>query len=423
MRFFLVTNFIYDIETYHLSTSLDTVIDLYRELSDGTLEALDHVDEEGYESGEYTGLDFPLSGWYWARITPYSAGTNTVGAYEFSVDIPAADGLCTLIVLGVDGVYSSALPTGTTVTVDGCGTKPFSGSKTVTYTGLTNGSYLVTLPLPSDFIPREDPNTPNQVQSLTNIFYANPRRVAISGSWWLAGFELLSSVAVTSGVVRDAWTHAFLGNAQIAFTAASGSLTGAVVDGSVILTSYRTNWLSSADGRLPPDITLGSCNWNLSVNLPGYQPYTLPGAVSNLQTGARMALGTAFLVPTDTNANEVSDAWEALYFPGGMSPGADSDGDGLDNRSEYLSGTDPTNALSVLRFLGAQAGTNAASLTWSVTSGRSYQLLSVTSLVALAAAQTNGPWEAAHDQTSMAWSDTNAPLHKTRFYRVRLNNP
>lgn len=423
VRFFLVTNFIYDIETYHLSTSLDTVIDLYRELSDGTLEALDHIDEEGHESGEYTGLDYPSSGWYWARITPYSAGTNTVGAYEFSVDIPAADGLCTLIVLGVDGVYSSALPTGTTVTVDGRGTKPFSGSKTVTYTGLTNGSYLVTLPVPGNFMPREDPNTPFQVQSLTNIYYANPRRVAISGSWSLAGFELLSSVAVTSGVVRDAWTHAFLGNAQIAFTAASGSLTGVVVDGSVILTSYRTNWLSSADGRLPPNITLGSCNWNLSVALTGYQTYTRPGAVSNLQTGARMNLGTAYLVPTDTNANEVSDAWEALYFPGGMSPGADSDGDGLDNRSEYLSGTDPTNALSVLRFLGAQTGTNAASLTWSVTSGRSYQILSVTSLVAFATLQTNGPWEATHDQTTMVWADTNAPLHKTRFYRVRLNNP
>ena len=106
-----------------------------------------------------------------------------------------------------------------------------------------------------------------------------------------------------------------------------------------------------------------------------------------------------------------------------MSPTADADGDGLDNRSEYLCGTDPTNALSVLRFLDAPVGTGAISLVWSVVGGRSYQVMSVTSLTDLAAISTNGPWEAASGQATMQWSDATAPLHRARFYRVRLNTP
>ena len=236
----------------------------------------------------------------------------------------------------------------------------------------------------------------------------------------MAGFELISSLAITSGVVRDAWTHAFLGSAQIAFTATSGSLTGAVVDGSVILTNYRTNWFSNTDGRLPPDIVLGACNWNLSVALSGYQTYLRIGAVSNAPAGSKVELGTVFLVPVDLNTNSVADAWESLYFPGGMSATQDSDNDGLNNLQEYLCGTDPTNALSVLRFLDAPTGTGSLCVTWCVTGGRNYQMLSVTSLLDLSSMTTSGPWEAASGQTTMQWTDTNTPLHKARFYRVRL---
>lgn len=423
VRLYLVTNFIYDIETYPLSERLDTVIDFYREESDGSLTLLDHVDEEGGDEGEYTGIDYPTTGWYWTRLSPYSEGTNTLGSYEFSVSIPAAGGLNSLIVLGLDDVYSCALPTGATVTVTGQGTKSFSGSTSVVYSSLTNGTYLVTVPMPTNFIAREDPSVSGQVQSLTNIYYANPRRVAVDGGWKMAGFELLSTVAVTSGIVRDAWTRAYLNGAQLAFTAASGSLTGTVVNGSVILTSYCTNWLSANGGKLPSTLVLGACNWNLSVSLAGYQTYARPGAISNVQAGAKVNLGTTYLVPADTNANQVADSWEATYFKSGMNPNADSDGDGLDNRSEYLCGTDPTNALSVLRFLSVQTGPVTANLSWAVSGGRSYHVLAATSLVNGASSATNGPWEAAYGQSEMLWSDTNVPLKKTRFYRVRLNAP
>lgn len=425
VRFYLVTNFVYDFETYHHSAALDTVLDIYRlQPETGTLELLDHVDEEGSAMGEYTGMDHPESGWYWANITSDASGTNVLGTYEFSVEIPAAAGTTSLIVLGLNDVTAGALPSNSTASVTGQSPKTFSGSTSVVFSGLTNGTYFVSVPTPSNYFPREDPNVPNQIQSLTNVYYANPRRVTVSGGWLLAGFEMLSSVSVTSGIVRDAWTHEYLGSAQVAFTATSGSLTGVVANGSVILTSYCTNWLSSADGRLPTDIVLGACNWNLSVARTGYRTNVWVGAVSNVTLGAKLSLGTTYLVPLDSNSNHIADSWEARYFPGGgMIATQDSDGDGLDNQSEYISGTDPTNALSVLRFIDASSEAGVANLSWSVTGGRSYQIMSVTSLVNLATIRTNGPWEAAHGQATMQWSDADSPLHKARFYRVLLNNP
>ena len=424
IRFYMVTNFIYDFETYHFSESLDTILDFYRELPDGTLDLLDHVDEEASDLGEYTGIDFPPNGWYQIRVMPYAGNTNdAIGTYELSIEIPAGDGLTSLIVLGVDDVYASALPTNATATVTGEGTTPFNGSTSVVFSGLTNGTYLVSVPTPDDFIPREDPSVPYQVTSLTNIYYANPRLVTIDGGWRMAGFEMLSTLRIRSGEVRDAWTQAFLGNARISFTASSGSLTGVVVNGSVILTDYSTNWLSGANGQLPANIVIGACNWDFGVALTNYEPYARTGAVSNEATGTEVDLETAYLIPVDANSNYVADAWENAYFPCGMSATEDSDSDGLNNLHEYYCGTDPTDELSVLRFLSGPTDTGTASMVWSTVGGRSYQIMAVTSLVDLATMTTNGPWEASHDQESMEWTDPDASLYKTRFYRVRLGNP
>jgi hypothetical protein len=75
------------------------------------------------------------------------------------------------------------------------------------------------------------------------------------------------------------------------------------------------------------------------------------------------------------NGNGIPDAWERRYFgaldvPGG-SAAEDWDADGLDNRAEYIAGTDPTNpvdyfalapavidGLSVVSFPARAADTN-----------------------------------------------------------------
>ena len=420
MRVYLLPDYVYEVEVYHLSERLDSVLVLYRELPDGGIEVVEAYDDEDADAGEFALITYPEEGWYWVRVLPYTAGTNTVGAYELSIDIPAAAGTGTLIVLGVDDVDVSALPAGAYASVSGFSSKPFNGAKNITFAGLSYGTYRVEVPFPAYHIAREDPLYPGQVQSLTNLFYANPREVVIAGSWCMAGFEFLSTVAVTSAVVRDAYTGAFLPNARFAFVATSGALTGAVAEGSVMLTAYADLWLSGADGRAPTNILLGACGWDLVLSLDGYVTNTISHAVSNLAAGAAVSLGTLGLVPEDTNANTVADAWEALYFPNGFVPSADEDGDGSNNIAEYLCGTLPDDPASVLCVLAAQHDAGGATLQWRVAPGRCYTVEASSTPSGIGTVY--GPWEAGPGQSVMQWTDPDSPSHAARFYRVKLQH-
>ncbi len=421
VRLYAVSNFNYDISAEPVSLGLDLVIHLYRELPDGSLDLIESVDLGGDGVGELTWLDFPEEGFYYVRISPYidEGAEDNLGAYELSITIPSASDTSVLIVLGVDDVAAGALPEGSSATVLGKGTKFFNGSMSAVFTGLANGTYLVTVPPPEHFIPREDPVTPGQVQSLTNRFYANPRQVSVSGGWYMAGFEMLPTVGVTSGIVRDAWTYAVLEGAQIAFTATSGSLAGTVVDGGIMLTNYRTNWFSGADGRIPSDIMLGACDWSLSVSLANYETCVRAGAVGNLLAGGKTDLGTVLLVPQDANANQLADDWEARYFPGGGAmPGNDPDGDGHDNLTEYLAGTDPTNSLSVFEIVEMyQTAQTEFALKWTGANNRVYRVFW---------SDTLGAWPSEQSvlvSGTNAWHDKMAPRMPMRFYRVVIEIP
>jgi hypothetical protein len=424
VRFYLVSNLVYEISTTHFSTNLDTVLDLYRLLPDGTLESVDHVDEEGDDEGEYTGLDYPEEGFYYARLSSYAAdGTNGyVGSYEFSVDTPAAGSTYTLVVLGLNSITAGALPTNASASCTGQGSKTFSGSTSVSFPGLTNGYYTVTVPTPTNFFPREDPNTANQVGSLTNLYYANPRQIRINGGWYMTGFEMIPWLTVGTGVVRDAWTHAYVGSAAISFQSTSGSLTGYTAQAHVIYTSYGTNWASQANGRFPTNVILSENNWNLSVGHSGYITNVVTNAVNGAVRGSVLDLGTIYLVPVDTNANQIADDWEQRYFPGvGAAPTNDPDHDGVNNLNEYLSGTNPTNGSDVLHFTNFTVSvTGTVSLSWNVVAGHGYRVDACTSLTSTAWNTIGGVWEAAYGTSGMSW--TSAPALGPRFYRVAVTN-
>jgi hypothetical protein len=89
-----------------------------------------------------------------------------------------------------------------------------------------------------------------------------------------------------------------------------------------------------------------------------------------------------------TLANAIPDEWMAMYFgPQSSWPSttADSDGDGMNNYQEFLAGTNPTNAASVLRLQISNASLqqlNQASgqtqqgmyLSWNTQPGLTYQV-------------------------------------------------
>jgi hypothetical protein len=90
-----------------------------------------------------------------------------------------------------------------------------------------------------------------------------------------------------------------------------------------------------------------------------------------------VALSNATMLVTalDANDNGMADSWESVYAgaAGSLDPDDDADGDRMGNLAEYLCGTVPTDAASVLQMveLAVRAdGTNAVS--WASVAGHVY---------------------------------------------------
>ena len=79
-----------------------------------------------------------------------------------------------------------------------------------------------------------------------------------------------------------------------------------------------------------------------------------------------------FLIRTiladDRNNDGLPDSWQMQYFGSLTAPGSgpndDPDHDGMNNYQEYIAGTDPTNAASVLRLTNVRPQGNSVQLSW-----------------------------------------------------------
>jgi hypothetical protein len=118
-----------------------------------------------------------------------------------------------------------------------------------------------------------------------------------------------------------------------------------------------------------------------------------------------------------------SDEWRMKFFGSTTSAAAqdnaDPDGDGVPNWAEYLAGTDPTSASSVLQFSGASsasAGAKSINLGWMTAPGKTYVVESSPTL--------NGTvWTAVNTSTGDGYGCqvtlTNAS-GGTKFYRISV---
>lgn len=124
----------------------------------------------------------------------------------------------------------------------------------------------------------------------------------------------------------------------------------------------------------------------------------------------------------DTEPDGLPDDWENFYF-GNLSQGAndDPDGDGASNLAEYLAGTNPNEAASVLRIVSIEAAPGVTSLRFQFAASRRYTLeysgdlqrWSAVTDPALTYYATPGVAE---------WKDNGAQtggLGPTRFYRIQ----
>jgi subtilisin family serine protease len=143
----------------------------------------------------------------------------------------------------------------------------------------------------------------------------------------------------------------------------------------------------------------------------------LPSLQGIVRTGGRLNLQRI----VDTDANNLPDWWEQLYFGQltGVDPDADPDHDGASNLAEWLAGTNPTNAASSLRLTAHASSTNSVILNWPSVSGKIYRLERATNLV-------SGFDSVVHTNitaTAPTNTDTDAILSSggPRFYRVRVD--
>jgi len=97
-----------------------------------------------------------------------------------------------------------------------------------------------------------------------------------------------------------------------------------------------------------------------------------------MEGGARSLLSDVATGTTwgeDENLDGLPDDWQRLHWPFGVppAPNVDSDGDGASNASEFLAGTDPTNADSVLKTWITRS-VQGRRLNWSTRPGFIYQI-------------------------------------------------
>ena len=124
----------------------------------------------------------------------------------------------------------------------------------------------------------------------------------------------------------------------------------------------------------------------------------------------------------------IGDDWQVQYFGLPPNPAAgpllDPDGDGQNNRYEWIAGLNPTDPSSVFKLRIARALQNQQLFFGPIVSGRTYTVTYASSLFTLP------PWPplsagftAIIDEAERTFPDTNASGAANRFYRINITKP
>lgn len=128
---------------------------------------------------------------------------------------------------------------------------------------------------------------------------------------------------------------------------------------------------------------------------------------------------TPFVVSADADGDALPDAWEILHFGSltNSSATTDGDADGFLDLDEYVAGTAPGDAASLLEAMAVSNGAGAVTVQWRSALHRAYDVARATDLTGgFAVIATNLP----ATPPLNSYTDTNPPTEFPRFYRIRI---
>jgi hypothetical protein len=134
-------------------------------------------------------------------------------------------------------------------------------------------------------------------------------------------------------------------------------------------------------------------------------------------TGGTVDIG-AYEFPNP--ASVISYAWLQRHglSTDGSADVQDPDGNGMNNRQEWICDTDRMDAGSVLRIASVHVGTNGVSLTWQSADTRAYFIQRAPVLTRLADTFSTVATDIPGSAGTTSYNDTNAPAGGTLLYRV-----
>jgi hypothetical protein len=273
---------------------------------------------------------------------------------------------------------------------------------------------------------------------------------------------VIGSVVTRAGTTIDAANH-FAYGANIGWIDCRGDVTHGAVLGEYVCSGFiysaNVGWINFGNGSPTNRIHYQNVSSNdFGVNHDGlgnlsgfayganigWINFEANGAPKiNLQTGnlsgyaysancGWISLSNAFAhVQTDTlspgtlDANGLPIAWELTYFgTTNVNPNADPDHDGQSNLQEYLAGTDPTDANSVLRItnFGILSDTVTTLLVWTSVPTRNYHIQATPTLISPVWADSGlGVIAPASGSTTIAFPPVLGAF--SEFYRVSATLP
>ena len=431
VRCFMSSNWVYEVRTVQLGTNVDTVIEIYYEAGDGSLTKVYTRDSngKGRGEGEYALMDYWPSGMYCVRALPYDeSGTGISSEYEMQIYIPDAP-MGVLIVIAADMMNVEASPTGAIVVVEGFGSAGFvNGANSLAMSGLPVGWWTVRIDPPTGYIKSEDPDQSGQILSPTNVFYGNPKTVYMPPGGCAYAIFVFDPVIQVQGRIRNQWSEECVEGAYLLFEPLSvlPSDWALRYDGYPAYAAYKTRWQTQSDGYFPTNVFLPPIDWRLSIHLDGYATSVWENVISNPMAGMITNLQTVYLNPLDNqNTNGLADRWENIMFGGPITDGAsdDSDGDGMSNWKEYLTGTNPNNGDDVFTCTTNAMGAEGYTISWSVATGHAYRIVLCDHLMTGNWEIVWGPWTNTSGLSQQQWIDTNVIDHASCNYRVEESRP